>query len=64
MKGYGHSSLCKGAEEERLCVEFVVGDCGLGGVEDFGEVSARNSVNPAEEGLVRAVESLCVNCCE
>ena len=64
MKGYGHSSLCKGANEVGLWVEVGVGDCGFGGVQDFGVVRAGNSVDPAQEGVVGAVQASNVNCCE
>ena len=47
MKGYGHSSLCKGANEVGLWVEVGIGDCGFGGVKDLGVISAGNPVNTA-----------------
>ena len=55
MKGYGHSSLCKGANEVGLWVEVGIGDCGFGGVQDFGVVRCRSSVDSPEERVICAV---------
>ena len=58
MKGYGHSSLCKGADEVGLWVKVMVGNCGFGWVKYFGVVSGGNPVNPAKQILISAVEPL------
>ena len=64
MKGYGHSSLCKGADEVGLWVEVRVGDCGFGGVQNLGVVSAGNPVNTAKENVISAVEARHVDSCK